>query len=160
MTILAALLWLPFSFFLHSALHELGHAVVAMRAGYDVRISVVPGMRDGRWTWAYCYVNGEAKRPMSMPLYLGAPVLIELLWFAMAVTVGALLPRGWWAALIAVEVVCSIVDVANWLVGTVRRASQSDSARFSRHLGIPRWAFAAALVVPVALGVLGLWVVV
>lgn len=114
-----ALLWIPFSYVLHVALHELAHYNAARRAGVKASISLVPGFRNGRFCFAFTSVPDLGKmRRDDLCYFFLAPLVVALTWFG-AFTLASLLSIGSGPieVVLAIEAVSAGVDALWWVRG-------------------------------------------
>jgi hypothetical protein len=134
---LFALLWAPFSFLLHNVIHEGAHALITVVYGGRVTAFFpFPSKRTGYFTWAYV-----ATTPLTrgVALMLAAPVLAELLWLALFLSL-SFVTDGVLQKILLVEVVSSNVDIVVWLLGwwSPRPNPYCDAERFRKTLNFSR----------------------
>jgi hypothetical protein len=128
------LLWIPFSYLLHVALHELAHCNIARRYGLRATIRVLPSIRDGRLFFGWTEVEhfGSLTTEQRAEFFV-APLVTACVW---TVFFGgaSLLSTGHVAVtlFLAIEGVSAAVDAANWLLGLVRNRDGSDGEEWSK----------------------------
>lgn len=123
--------WLPLigwavgTFWLHCAIHEGAHALVANKLGWHVTgVRLYPHWnRWGHFVWAETLFLMPQNRPAQTLAVSAAPAVAELAWMVLALGAGL-----WWPPA-ALEAIPAAVDFANWCRGLVTRQPEADAAR-------------------------------
>ena len=109
-----ALIWAPFTFLLHNVIHELSHAIIAVKNGATiVKFWPFPGKQLGYFTWAYVSYRDLEKETPMLPL---APVITELI-LSTVFLLAFLFTPHWIRGIFLAEVVSANVDITTWLLG-------------------------------------------
>lgn len=116
--------WLLATFLVHNFVHEAAHALVLRHYGAQgVVLHLLPHHSGGTFLWAQTTWTRALLMPTQWFLVAIAPVLAEMLWIVMALTVAL----SWhWAAW---EGAAAAVDIGCWCLGLVTRKPGTDAAR-------------------------------
>jgi hypothetical protein len=118
---LQLVVWGLGTFLLHNWIHEGSHFLVLHHYGAVCKLSIWPGMVDGRWTWAHIDYDHAALTKAQWLLAWTAPVLAELSWLVLSLAVGI----SWhWAWL---EVIPAAFDLGTWFLGLLTQHPKTDA---------------------------------
>lgn len=133
------LLWLPFTFLLHNAVHECAHGSVALYVGGKIdKVWLLPSFRLGRFTWAHVVVDARMNKA-QLVAFLVAPVVAELAW-SVAASIGFMLTSGVVQTIMLVETVAAHVDIINWWAKLVQQHPhpETDAAQVQHLVGLSK----------------------
>jgi hypothetical protein len=116
-------LWVPPTLFLHILIHEGAHAAALKAFGAaGIRVRPYPLQEGGGFFWGRTtWTSWKTWTKARLVVAFAAPVLAELLWAVLALTMSLL----WrWSA---VEAGAALVDVGVWCLGLITRRDGTDA---------------------------------